>query len=159
MWAIYHHRACLFSPHWAIGVGQLSRILIAGSTLTDPANAWRQRDKTGKSNSQPMLCLLPPSFQPSPFHLLRSVRRGRVGVIHVRWCWCVGVCGEGEHTNIGCWISKRRQEGVCHMRGGTRSRLQSSCGNIFQPSNCQWKRIDHCWAPKQTFTLLLQYGM
>lgn len=60
--------------------------------------------------------------------------------------------GGGGRTNIGWRRGERRRGG-----GGTGSRLQRLLWKYF--SNCRRKRIDHCRAPKQTFTRLRQYGM
>lgn len=60
--------------------------------------------------------------------------------------------GGVRRTNIGWRRGERRRGG-----GGTGSRLQRLLWKYF--SNCRRKRIDHCRAPKQTFTRLRQYGM
>lgn len=120
MWAIYHQWACLFSPHWAIGVGWLSRILIEGSTLHTPQPpnplAWRQGDKTGKSNSQPTPS--PPPFFPFSRHHFTSAQHA---MSKRRRNTCVMARKAHTHTHahthqlLDKWV--KRGESVTHAAG------------------------------------------
>lgn len=110
MWAIYHHWACLCSPHWAIGVGWLSRILIAGST-SNPHQCLKTRGTRWESEitSQPSLC------RPFPFSRHRFTSAQHV-VTRRNTC---GMVGKAQ-THIGCWISERKQEESVRPMAGLR---------------------------------------
>lgn len=115
MWAIYHQQARSFLPHWAIGVGRLSRILIAGSTLHPHSQYLKTREQDGKVK-QRAKPLSPPYFclQLSSLHLCTVCNGGRGG--EVEKC----MCGRGRstlaHTHIqACWISEWKWgESVTH---------------------------------------------
>lgn len=112
MWAIYHQWACLFSPHWAIGVGWLSRILIAGSTLK-PHQLLEDSGTRRESQIASQSSLRRPfPFQSSSLHPCKACGEGE-------WekCMCDGE--QSTHTYIfGCWISEwKQEESVTHMAG------------------------------------------
>lgn len=132
-------------------MGLLSRILIAGSTL-HPRKCLKTAGQDGKvkqSAGAPAAALLLLGRHRFTFSgggggsdqyvFDRGGGEGRAG-------------RGGGRTNIGWRRGERRRGG-----GGTRSRLQRLLWKYF--SNCRRKRIDHCRAPKQTFTRLRQDGM
>lgn len=111
MWAIYHRWACLLSPHWAIGGGWLSRILIAGSSLQPgiiplPTPVDRSASRESEIVSRPSSLLFPSqSSRLQPCTACRSREEGG-GTEHTR-----------THTAV-CRISPwNREESVTHAAG------------------------------------------
>ena len=104
--------ACLFSPHWAIIVGLLGRILIANSTLqTSSIPEHTGTTQAGPAVSQASLLIIFFSWAVITSPLL-SMQRRRGGEVHE---WRMGRVHSHPHTG---WIREwKRGESVTHTAG------------------------------------------